>query len=151
MGDDPHEHPLSRREFGKRLGAAAIAARLTDRINGSPTTTAPLSTMPNDSTSSPSGAIASPGDELCAMSAIDLAARIRRKDVSAREVMEAHLARIARVNPKVNAIVTLVPEKALAWAREADERQARGESLGVLHGLPVAHKDLVPTAGIRTT
>jgi amidase len=91
------------------------------------------------------------GDELCAMTAIELAARIRRKDVSAREVMEAHLARIARVNPKVNAIVTLVPEKALAWAKEADERQARGEALGVLHGLPVAHKDLVDTAGIRTT
>lgn len=71
--------------------------------------------------------------------------------MSAREALEAHLARIERVNPAVNAIVTLVPDKARAWAREADERQARGEPLGPLHGLPVAHKDLVDTAGIRTT
>ncbi|QJR38281.1 amidase [Gemmatimonas groenlandica] len=92
-----------------------------------------------------------PADELTSLSATELAARIRRKSVSAREVLEAHLARIERVNPTVNAIVTLVPEQARAWAKAADERQARGEPLGPLHGLPVAHKDLVDTAGIRTT
>ena len=85
------------------------------------------------------------------MSAIELAATIRRKDVSAREVMTAHLARIERVNPRVNAIVTLVTERAMADAARADELAARGGTLGVLHGLPVAHKDLVDTAGIRTT
>ncbi|NCW44459.1 MAG: amidase [Gemmatimonadaceae bacterium] len=94
---------------------------------------------------------AAPADELTSLTATELAARIRRKDVSAREVLEAHLARIGHVNPQVNAIVTLVPEMARTWAREADEKQARGEPLGVLHGLPVAHKDLVDTAGIRTT
>jgi amidase len=90
-------------------------------------------------------------DALCDLTAVELAARIKRKDVSAREVMAAHLARIERVNPKVNAIVTLVAERAMADAARADEQIARGGDLGPLHGLPVAHKDLVDTAGIRTT
>ena len=91
------------------------------------------------------------GSELCEMSAVELAGRLRRKDVSAREVMAAHLAQIERVNPKVNAIVTLVAERGMAGAAAADETIARGGPVGVLHGLPVAHKDLVETAGIRTT
>ena len=65
--------------------------------------------------------------------------------------MEAHLAQIEMVNTQVNAIVTLVPEMAMEAARKADEKLARGEEVGPLHGLPVAHKDLVPTKGIRTT
>jgi amidase len=89
--------------------------------------------------------------ELYEMSAVELAARLARKQVSAREVMTAHLTRIERVNPQVNAIVTLVAEQALASAAGADEAVARGGPVGVLHGLPVAHKDLVDTAGIRTT
>ncbi|HEV2202851.1 MAG TPA: amidase [Bryobacteraceae bacterium] len=93
--------------------------------------------------------------DLCFFSARELAASIRRGELSAREVIEAHLAQIVRVNPKVNAIVTLVAERALESARQADEAQARGpkqgEALGPLHGLPVAHKDLFETAGVRTT
>jgi amidase len=89
--------------------------------------------------------------ELCEMSAVELAARLARRQVSAREVMSAHLARIERVNPKVNAIVTLVAEQAMAGAARADEAIMRRGPVGVLHGLPVAHKDLVDTAGIRTT
>ena len=85
------------------------------------------------------------------MSAVDLAARLARKQVSAREVMTAHLSQIERVNPKVNAVVTLVADQAMAAAAKADEAIARREPPGVLHGLPVAHKDLVDTAGIRTT
>jgi amidase len=65
--------------------------------------------------------------------------------------MAAHLARIERLNPRVNAIVTLVAERAMADAARADETAARGGPLGALHGLPVAHKDLFDTAGIRTT
>jgi amidase len=91
------------------------------------------------------------GDEITRLSAVELAARLRRKDLSAREVMTAHLARIERVNPQVNAIVTLVADRAMAAAAHADERAARSEPLGVLHGLPVAHKDLLDTAGIRST
>jgi amidase len=89
--------------------------------------------------------------ELVFLSAVELASRIKRKQVSAREVMAAHLAQIQAVNPKVNAIVTLVGERAMADAARADELQARGGAIGPLHGLPVAHKDLVDTAGIRTT
>jgi amidase len=58
---------------------------------------------------------------------------------------------VERVNPQVNAIVTFVPELALAAANAADDTLARGEAVGILHGLPVAHKDLHETAGIRTT
>ncbi len=67
------------------------------------------------------------------------------------EVLQAHLAQIERVNPKVNAIVTLRADEALAEARAADAALARGEEGGPLFGLPVAHKDLVPTRGLRTT
>jgi amidase len=90
-------------------------------------------------------------DAVCFMSAIEMAALIRAKKLSAREALEAHLKQIERVNPQVNAIVTLVPEMAAAAAAKADEMQAHGETLGPLHGLPVAHKDLFETRGIRTT
>ncbi len=84
-------------------------------------------------------------------SALDLAAMIRARELSARELLDACIARIEAVNPELNAIVTLVPEMAYRWAAEADERVAAGAELGPLHGLPIAHKDLEPTAGIRTT
>jgi amidase len=89
--------------------------------------------------------------EICSMTAVDLAGRVRRKELSATEVMEAHLTRIEAVNPKVNAIVTLLPEEAMEGARAADEALARGLPVGPLHGLPVAHKDLALTRGVRTT
>jgi len=89
--------------------------------------------------------------DVCFLSAIEMAALIRRRKISARELLDAHLKQIERVNPKVNAIVTLVAEQARENARKADEAQARGKTLGALHGLPVAHKDLIETAGIRTT
>src|SRR5215510_7135339 len=88
---------------------------------------------------------------VCFLSAIEMARMIRAKKLSAREALAAHLKQIERVNPKVNAIVTLVPEMAVAAAAKADEMQARKEPLGPLHGLPVAHKDLLETRGIRTT
>lgn len=89
--------------------------------------------------------------ELVDRSAVELAGMIRRREVSARELLAASLARIDAVNPVVNAIVTLVPDMAEAWAAEADDRTARGDELGPLHGLPIAHKDLALTKGIRTT
>jgi amidase len=88
--------------------------------------------------------------ETCFMTSTELAARIRAGDLSASEVREAHLDQIEHTNPRVNAIVTLMPEKAIEVARAADERLTRGLPVGPLHGLPVAHKDLVPTGGIRT-
>lgn len=124
---------INRRTFGQLLGAAALGGVMPERAG----------------TASP--APPGPSDDLCALTAVELAARIRARQLSAREVMTAHLARIERVNPSVNAIVTLVAERAMAEATKADEAQARGDTLGPLHGLPVAHKDLVDTAGIRTT
>ncbi|HEX4643261.1 MAG TPA: amidase family protein [Candidatus Acidoferrales bacterium] len=88
---------------------------------------------------------------ICFLSAIEMARLIRAKKLSAREALDAHLKQIERVNPKVNAIVTLVAEMAAADAAKADELQAHGKTLGPLHGLPVAHKDLLETRGIRTT
>jgi amidase len=88
---------------------------------------------------------------VCFMSTVEMARLIRAKKLSAREALAAHLKQIERVNPKVNAIVTLVPEMAADAASKADEMQAHKETLGSLHGLPVAHKDLLETRGIRTT
>jgi amidase len=81
-------------------------------------------------------------------SARRLADALAARELSATEVLTAHLERIEAVNPRVNAIVTLVPERALEEAAALD-RQA--EPVGPLHGLPVAVKDLMDTAGIRTT
>jgi amidase len=88
---------------------------------------------------------------VCFMTARELAALLHAREISAVELLEAHLEQIARVNPLVNAIVTLVPERAQAAAQAADEATARGDTLGPLHGLPIAHKDMALTKGIRTT
>lgn len=89
--------------------------------------------------------------DLCARPATDLARAIATRELSAVEVMEAHLVRIDEVNPTVNAIVTLLPDEARRGAAAADAAVARGDAIGPLHGLPVAHKDLTWTKGIRTT
>lgn len=89
--------------------------------------------------------------EICFMTARELVQQMRAGELSAVEVMKAHLAQIERVNPVVNAIVTLLPEQAMQQAKAADENLARGQDPGPLHGLPIAHKDLIMTKGIRTT
>jgi amidase len=119
------ENPLSRREILLGMGAAPL-------LEGTLEAQAAASSI-------------------CFMSAVEMARLIRTKKLSAREALSEHLKQIERVNPKVNAIVTLVPEMAADAAAKADEMQARKETLGPLHGLPVAHKDLLETRGIRTT
>lgn len=89
--------------------------------------------------------------DICLLDATELARLVRRRELSARDVVAAHLARIERVNPVVNAIVTLDADGALAAAAEADERVARGVEPGPLHGLPIAFKDTHLTRGMRTT
>ena len=123
-----HDKPLNRREVLLGMAAASL--------------------VPPGSEAQPSALASS---SLCFTSAVEMAQLIRTKRLSAREALAEHLKQIERVNPKVNAIVTLVPEIAAKAAAEADEMQARGEPLGPLHGLPVAHKDLIETRGIRTT
>ena len=88
---------------------------------------------------------------LCFLTAVELAQKISSGEISAVETMQAHLAQIEKVNPQVNAIVTLLPERAMEEARKADEKLAKCEEVGPLHGLPVAHKDLVQTKGVHTT
>jgi amidase len=90
--------------------------------------------------------------DLCDLSARALAALVRGRQVSALEVMDAHLSRIGQWNPKVNAIVGLLaPDACRGLARQADQRGARGEPLGPLHGLPIAFKDLQEAAGLPFT
>ncbi len=101
-----------------------------------------VNAVPNDTT------------ELCFATASDIARWVRNGEISARDVMAAHLAQIERVNPKVNAIVTMLDgDELLDKASDADDVWANEgpDSLGPLHGLPVGIKDLQPTAGIRTT
>jgi amidase len=90
-------------------------------------------------------------DDLCTRPATELAALLRGREISARELMDAHLDRIERLNPELNAIVTLDADGARAAADAADARLAAGEPVGPLHGLPVAHKDTHATGGMRTT
>ena len=90
--------------------------------------------------------------DLCSAAAGELARLIATREASAVEVMRAHLARIEEANPRLNAIVTLLPEATLLGeAAKADAAVAAGDPLGPLHGLPVAHKDLTLTRDIRTT
>jgi amidase len=121
-----------RRTFLRAAGAGALTVAASDAVSA--TQPVPMAA------------------DLCYTSAVDLAALIRARRVSAREVMAAHLERIARVNPRVNAIVAkLDDEKCLALANAADARAAKGEPLGPLHGLPIAFKDLQPAVGFPFT
>jgi amidase len=90
-------------------------------------------------------------DDLCFLSATEQSELIRSKKISATQLIQAHLDQIERLNPTLNAIVTLTAESAMAEAASADKKMAANEVVGVLHGLPVAHKDLFLTKGVRTT
>ena len=89
--------------------------------------------------------------DLVHLSAVELARLVRTKKASPVELAEAHLAAIGRINPAVNAFCTVAAEKTLAWAREAEKAVKKRAKLPPLHGVPVAIKDLTPTADIRTT
>ena len=137
--------PITRRDFSRALGAAALG--LGSSLGDADAWAA---ASPGSEESQPGGnAVVT--EDLCFTPATQLAAMLRAKKVSARELMQAHLGQIERVNPAVNAIVTLVADRAMADAAAADQELARGKPRGPLHGLPIAHKDLVATKGIRTT
>src|SRR5262245_47741404 len=89
--------------------------------------------------------------DLTYKSATSLAAAIRSKEVSCREVIEAHLEQIDRVNPPLNAIVRVLAETARRQATEADDAIARGEVVGPLHGVPMTVKDAWDLKSVPST
>ena len=88
--------------------------------------------------------------DIMGLGAVELARRVRARELSPVEVVEAALARVARVNGPLNAVVTL-NQGVLDQARDLEQRLARGEDPGPLAGLPVGIKDITPVAGLRTT
>src|ERR1700693_547130 len=88
--------------------------------------------------------------EIASHSASQLANQIRTRELSPVEILEAHLRRIAELNPQLNAIVTLAPD-AMEQAKAAEAAVMRGDALGPLHGVPVTIKDTIETTGLRTT
>ena len=100
------------------------------------------------------GAMAALGDtkdDLAALTLAEVSARIRSRAVTPTQLVEACLARIQVYNPKVNAFITVLREQALKQARELEAEQQAGKFRGPLHGIPIALKDNIDTAGIRTT
>ena len=89
--------------------------------------------------------------EICFLPAVKIAKLIKTKQLSCRELMEIQLQQIEKVNSKVNAVVTLLDEKGIKDAEESDSMLASGKPIGPLHGIPVTHKDMFLTKGIRTT
>ncbi|MGO9089004.1 MAG: amidase [Candidatus Sulfotelmatobacter sp.] len=81
----------------------------------------------------------------------ELAGQLRRREISPVEIVQHCLERIEKLNPALNAFITVTGESALAEARTAEAEIARGEWRGPLHGIPIALKDLIDTAGVRTT
>lgn len=89
--------------------------------------------------------------DICYLPATELAELVRRRELSPVAIVDAHLARIEEIGARTNAFVTVTAEAARAAARRAERAVLDGEPLGPLHGVPVAIKDMVPTAGVRTT
>jgi aspartyl-tRNA(Asn)/glutamyl-tRNA(Gln) amidotransferase subunit A len=121
---------LSRRDFSRLLGASAAAAAFT---------------------SWPSRATAAPGEDLTALTLTEASARIHARTLTSTELTQALLARIAIYNPKVNAYITVMTDEALAQAAMLDAEAKAGKFRGPLHGIPIALKDNIDTAGTRTT
>lgn len=90
-------------------------------------------------------------DELCFWSAVRLREAIARREVSPVDLTRAVLERTVRLQPKLNCFITLCPDQAMREAKAAEQALMRGEAKGLLHGIPYACKDLVNTAGVKTT
>jgi aspartyl-tRNA(Asn)/glutamyl-tRNA(Gln) amidotransferase subunit A len=132
---------LSRREFTvTMLGAAAAATRGA--------TAAPAQT---GSPAAPTAPSRNAADTLAGLTLADVSARIKAGTVTSTELVNACLARIDVYNPKVNAFITVTREQALAQARVLDSEQRADRLRGPLHGIPIALKDNIDTAGVRTT
>jgi aspartyl-tRNA(Asn)/glutamyl-tRNA(Gln) amidotransferase subunit A len=129
---------LSRREFTVSVLAAAAAARVDAVASiGQLRAQAPAASRSSDA--------------LAALTLADASARIRAGSVTSTDLVNACLARIEIYNPKINAFITVTRDAALADARARDAEQRAGKLRGPLHGIPIALKDNIDTAGIRTT
>src|SRR5919201_968488 len=111
----------TRRTFALSLAGAAIAAR------------------------------AQGAEDLAGLTLAEAAGRIRSRAVTPTQLTQACLARIETYGPKLNCFITLMREQALAQARDLDAEQRAGKLRGPLHGIPIALKDNIDTAGVRTT
>jgi len=135
---------LSRRQFTATMVATALpyGARA---LAAAPARAAaqPAKTPPATAT----GAV----DALAALTLEEASARIKAGKVSATELVQACLARIDTYNPKINAFITVTRDAALAQAKTLDAEQRAGRLRGPLHGIPIALKDNIDTAGVRTT
>lgn len=106
--------------------------------------------MPNGPAAQP-GAGTPSGGGIGSLSALALRDALARGEVSARETAEYFLGRIAALNPELGSFITVTADDALAAARRADDILAAGGPLGILHGMPLAHKDLTDVAGVPTS
>ncbi len=127
---------VSRRQFASLCAGAVAAGALAD--NWSVTANAAQAPSPAD-------------DDLTALTLVEASARIHNKSVTPTQLTRAILARIAVYDPKVNAYITVMSDQALQQAAMLDEEQRAGKFRGPLHGIPIALKDNIDTAGIRTT
>src|SRR5579862_8943725 len=96
-------------------------------------------------------ALADSSEDLSRLSLSEASARIRARTITPTQLTEACLARIETYNPKLNAFITVLREQAMAQAHELETEQRAGKLRGPLHGIPIALKDNVDTAGLRTT
>ncbi|HEV3059939.1 MAG TPA: amidase, partial [Vicinamibacterales bacterium] len=133
-------NPLSRREFTASLLAAAATA-----------TPAVIEGRAQASRSAPSSTPAAASDSLAALSLADASARIKAGTVTSTDLVTACLARIDVYAPKINAFITVLREAALTQAKALDAERRAGRLRGPLHGIPIALKDNIDTAGVRTT
>src|SRR5438128_1952441 len=90
-------------------------------------------------------------DELTSLTLTEAAAKVRSGEVTSLQLTQACLDRIAIYGPKLDAFITVMKERALVEAKKLDEEQKAGKSRGPLHGVPLAIKDIIDTAGTRTT
>src|SRR5260370_19346288 len=120
---------INRRDFVKTTAAACALYAATN----------PTSTLAADS------------DDLARLTISEAARRIRSKEITATQLVQACLERIKVFNPKVNAYITVMQGEALAQAAQLDNEAKAGNFRGALHGVPIALKDNIDTAGTRTT